>query len=206
MPTEQLGNCPLELAAFRIVSEQSPAPSGPPLGAICAALHALTKPVTNESETVKTAAALGAPAIETRRLYSDLRHRSEFDSFTDVQNRFSLECYLDQQIEEAGQYPGIFRLIYIDLNELKQVNDVDGHRVGDMYVQEVTIRRRRKLRGVDRFARLGGDEFAALLPKVCNRAEVEEIAQRLESSFDEPYTFDGYVLHGSASMFQQVPG
>lgn len=59
---------------------------------------------------------------------------------------------------------------------------------------------KRKLRGVDMFARLDGDEFTALLPKVRNRAEVEEIAQRLESSFDEPYSFDGNVLHGSASV------
>jgi diguanylate cyclase (GGDEF)-like protein len=49
-------------------------------------------------------------------------------------------------------------------------------------------------------ARLGGDEFAVLVPRPHSRKDVEEIAQRLERSFDAPYSFDGYVLHGSASV------
>ena len=49
-------------------------------------------------------------------------------------------------------------------------------------------------------ARLGGDEFAVLLPQVRNRDRVEEIAQRLERSFDEPFLIDGQTLHGSASI------
>jgi diguanylate cyclase (GGDEF)-like protein len=59
---------------------------------------------------------------------------------------------------------------------------------------------KRQLRGVDMLARLGGDEFAVLLPQVRNRARVEEIAQRLERSFDEPFTIEGQVLLGSASI------
>jgi diguanylate cyclase (GGDEF)-like protein len=49
-------------------------------------------------------------------------------------------------------------------------------------------------------ARLGGDEFAVLLPKVRNRAGVEEIAQRLIDCFNEPFAIEGQVLHGSASL------
>jgi len=49
-------------------------------------------------------------------------------------------------------------------------------------------------------ARLGGDEFAALIPEARSRARVEEIALRLEHSFDEPIAVEGYVLQGSASF------
>jgi diguanylate cyclase (GGDEF)-like protein len=49
-------------------------------------------------------------------------------------------------------------------------------------------------------ARLGGDEFAALLPRVRNRAKVEEIAQRLERCFDEPFVIEEHRLKGSASI------
>jgi diguanylate cyclase (GGDEF)-like protein len=59
---------------------------------------------------------------------------------------------------------------------------------------------KRQLRGVDMLARLGGDEFAALLPRVRNRAKVEEIAQRLERSFDEPFVIEEHRLKGSASI------
>ncbi len=196
----QLGNCPPNLAPFRIVKGQIPARSGPPIGMIYAAFHPLTKPRANESESLSAAAGLATLAIETRRLYSDLRRRSEFDLLTDIHNRFSLERNLDQQIEQARQDAGIFGLIYIDLNDFKQVNDVYGHRAGDMYLQEVATRMKRQLRAVDMLARLGGDEFAVLVPVVHTRKEVEDISRRLERSFHDPFPFEGYVLHGSASV------
>jgi diguanylate cyclase (GGDEF)-like protein len=196
----QLGNCPPELSPFRVVHELIPGRAGPPHGTIYAGFDRLTKPSANESETLSTAAALAALAIETRRLYTDLLRRSEFDLLTDIHNRFSLERSLDRSIEMAREQAGIFGLIYIDLNDFKLVNDVYGHHVGDLYLQEVAIRMKHQLRGADILARLGGDEFAVLLPKVRNRAEVEEIAQRLERCLDEPFAAEGYVLHGSASL------
>ncbi len=129
----QLGNRPAELSSFRVVGETIPARSGPPLGMIRAAFDPLTKPRAAKSETLSRTAGLTTLAIETRRLYSDLRHRSEFDLLTDVHNRFSLDNYIDRQIEKARENAGIFGLIYIDLNDFKQVNDVYGHQIGDLY-------------------------------------------------------------------------
>jgi diguanylate cyclase (GGDEF)-like protein len=196
----RLGNCPPDLTALRIVHEEITARSGKPLGTLFAAPDPLAKPGANESEALSMGAGLATLAIETRRLYSDLRHRSDFDLLTDVHNRFSLDKYLDRQIDEARRNAGIFGLIYIDLDEFKQVNDLYGHQVGDLYLQEVALRMKQQLRGGDTLARLGGDEFAVLLPLVRNRAKVEEIAQRLERSFDEPFAVEGFVLHGSASV------
>jgi diguanylate cyclase (GGDEF)-like protein len=59
---------------------------------------------------------------------------------------------------------------------------------------------KRQLRSHDLLARLGGDEFAALVVGVPTRAGVEEIALRLERSFDAPFSVDGYTLIGSASV------
>lgn len=196
----QLGNSPEDLTAFRIVQQLIPARSGPALGTIYAGFHPLVKPTTIEFETLSRAASLATLAIETRRLYSDLVHRSEYDILTDIHNRFSLENHLDQQIELARQSAGIFGLVYIDLNDFKQVNDGYGHQVGDLYLQEVAARMKRELRSEDMVARLGGDEFAVLLPKVRTRNEVVEVAHRLERCLDEPFAAEGYVIRGSASL------
>ena len=196
----QLGNSPEDLTAFRIVQQLIPARSGPALGTIYAGFHPLVKPTTIEFETLSRAASLATLAIETRRLYSDLVHRSEYDILTDIHNRFSLENHLDQQIEQARQSAGIFGLVYIDLNDFKQVNDGYGHQVGDLYLQEVAARMKRELRSEDMVARLGGDEFAVLLPKVRTRNEVVEVAHRLERCLDEPFAAEGYVIRGSASL------
>ena len=95
---------------------------------------------------------------------------------------------------------GIFGLIYIDLDDFKRINDFHGHHIGDMYLQEMALRMKRQLRPHDTLARLGGDEFAVLVPVVRSRADVQEIAHRLERCFDEPYPIEGIVLHPAASV------
>jgi diguanylate cyclase (GGDEF)-like protein len=196
----RLGNCPPQLTALRIVRKMIPARSGLPLGAIFTTFDSVTKPSATESEALSMAVGLATLSIETRRLYSDLLRRSEYDLLTDIHNRFSLEKLLDSRIDEARLKAGIFGMIYVDLDKFKQINDLHGHHVGDQYLQEVALRMKRQLRPHDTLARLGGDEFAVLLPMVRNRAEVEEIAQRLERSFDEPFALEGLVLTGSASV------
>jgi diguanylate cyclase (GGDEF)-like protein len=196
----ELGNCPPKLTAFRVVQEDIPARTGPALGAIFIALDPLAKPQPVESDALSMATALSALAIETRRLYTDLRRRSEFDLLTDTHNRFSLDKHLDTLIAEARREAKIFGVIYIDLDEFKQINDVFGHHVGDRFLQEVAIRMKHQLRSHDLLARQGGDEFAALVTQVRSRAEVEEIATRLERCLDEPFVIEGYTVRGSASI------
>ncbi len=196
----QLGNCPPKLTSFRIVQEDIPARTGPSLGSIYVALDPLTKSDAIESEALNMATALSALAIETRRLYTDLRRRSEFDLLTDTHNRFSLDKHLDALIAETRRAAGVFGIIYIDLDEFKQINDLYGHHVGDRYLQEVSLRMKRQLRPHDLLARQGGDEFAALVTVVRSRAEVEEIANRLERCLDDPFVIEGYTVHGSASV------
>ena len=196
----ELGNCPSKLAAFRIVREDIPARSGPALGTLFVAFDPLTRPQLAESDTLSMATALSALAIETRRLYTDLRRRSEFDLLTDTHNRFSLDKRLDTLIAEARDEARIFGFIYIDLDEFKQINDAFGHHVGDLYLQEVALRMKRQLRSHDLLARQGGDEFAALVTEVRSRAEVEEIAVRLERCLDAPFVIEGYTVNGSSSV------
>jgi diguanylate cyclase (GGDEF)-like protein len=196
----RLGNHPPPQESLRIVHEPIPARTGIPLGTLFAAFDPSTQPSVSENEALSVGARLATLAIETRRLYSDLLHRSEFDLLTDTHNRFSLDKRLEAQIHAARADAGIFGLIYIDLDDFKLVNDLYGHQVGDLYLQEATHRMKRQLRAHDLLARLGGDEFAALVAVVPNRAGVEEIAERLERCFDEPFTVQGYTLRGSASV------
>jgi diguanylate cyclase (GGDEF)-like protein len=195
-----LGSQPSTLNGLRVHDFSIPAHSGPPLGVVSAAFAPRADYKLNEGETLSMAAGLIALAIETRKAYSDLVRRSEVDLLTDVQNRFSFERRVDTQIKFARQSASIFGIIYIDLNDFKQVNDVYGHRVGDLYLQEVARRMKRQLRPSDVLARLGGDEFAVLVCEVGSRAQVDEIALRLQHCFDEPIEVAESVVQGSASL------
>jgi diguanylate cyclase (GGDEF)-like protein len=196
----RLGNCPPEAASLRVVQTDIPAPSGPSLGTISAGFPLDLPPRTSEVAALSMGSKLAVLAIGTRHLYDDLRHRSHFDLLTEVHNRFSLEKQLDECIDEARHGTSVFALIYVDLDEFKQINDLYGHQVGDQYLQHAAQRMKRELRSVDMFARLGGDEFAAVVSVAHNRTEVEEIAQRMGRSFDEPFALGGHVFHGEASI------
>jgi diguanylate cyclase (GGDEF)-like protein len=194
------GNRPADLSPHRIVRELIQARAGSPVGTIFAAFEANSQSSAAEMEALSISARLATLAIETRLLYTDLLHRSEFDLLTDLHNRFSLDKQLDKQIDRVRMQGGMFGLIYIDLDEFKQVNDYYGHHIGDLYLQEVSARMKRQLRSSDLLARLGGDEFAALIGVVPDRTGVDEVAHRLERCFDEPFVLDGYRLRGSASV------
>jgi diguanylate cyclase (GGDEF)-like protein len=197
---EKLGSAPLDPSGFRVVDTEISGRSEPRPCVLHAALGLHTMPSQAEAEALAAGAGLAALAIETRRLYRDLLHRSEYDLLTNLHNRFSLDSQLEARIGGERHNASVFGLIYIDLDKFKQINDRFGHRVGDIYLCQVAERMAVQLRSVDMLARLGGDEFAALIPEVHNRADVEEIALRLERCFSEPFSVDGHSLRGTASI------
>jgi len=149
---------------------------------------------------MENATRLAALAIETGGKYSDLVRRSELDPLTKAYNRFAFERDLDIAIEQASNISSRLGLIYIDLDHFKQVNDQFGHRIGDQYLQEAARRIQHLLRPSDMLARLGGDEFVVSIASVETASELDEIAGRLQHSFDNPFSLDQCEVSGNVSI------
>lgn len=198
----EAGNRPeqLDTPELRIADHVIGSNAKPVHGTLYAAFDARTTPQSDEDRALAMAAELATLAVENSKFHSELLHRSEFDMLTDIQNRFSFEKQLDEQIEHSRRTSGIFGLIYIDLNGFKQVNDVYGHQVGDSFLQHVAERMKQLLRSGDVLARIGGDEFVVLVRVVRNRTEMGHIVSRLARCFDEPICVDDLILPGSASF------
>jgi diguanylate cyclase (GGDEF)-like protein len=194
------GIAPSQLNALRVVEMKIASHKDSTLETLSVAFDPRFPRSAEETAALTVGARLASLAIDTRRLYTDLRRRSEFDLLTDIPNRFAMEKLIDARIEEAQQTAGMLGLIYIDLDNFKQVNDRYGHHVGDLFLQEAASRMKLQLRGGDMLARLGGDEFTALVSIVHSRRDVEEIACRLEHCFDDPFIIEEVFLSGAASV------
>ena len=83
---------------------------------------------------------------------------------------------------QAQRHTGPIALIYIDLDDFKQVNDTQGHEAGDIVLRTVAMRLRRLIRDSDTVARIGGDEFVILLLDVPDRDAALIVAHKAEEA------------------------
>lgn len=87
------------------------------------------------------------------------------DDLTKAYNRRFFETYLDEEIERSRRYGTLFSIIFLDLDDLKMVNNLYGHLSGSRTLQEVAKRILGAVRGIDKVVRFGGDEFCVILPQ-----------------------------------------
>ncbi len=120
------------------------------------------------------------------------------DPLTGVLNRRGFERDASKRLSESED-DATGALLYIDLNDFKQVNDERGHEVGDQLLTIAAARLRKSLRSCDIIGRPGGDEFVALVPDV-SADTAEKLAKRLTSSLEEPYVIGTEQLLCAASI------
>jgi diguanylate cyclase (GGDEF)-like protein len=91
-------------------------------------------------------------------------------------------------------------VLFVDLDNFKQVNDSFGHATGDLLLQEIAMRLMRSVRANDTVARLGGDEFAVLIEDVHANEDALVVASNIRKLVSEPVCADGFVLRERASI------
>lgn len=137
---------------------------------------------------------------EQRRLVSEISHRAMHDELTQVFNRSEFEVRLQTLLEGVQQIPQTHALMFIDLDQFKQVNDACGHSVGDQLLRQIANLLIDNLREGDLLARLGGDEFGVILTN-CNSVDARGIAQQICRKVDGfRFLHDGRRFRVGASI------
>ncbi|HEX7680515.1 MAG TPA: sensor domain-containing diguanylate cyclase [Thermoanaerobaculia bacterium] len=103
------------------------------------------------------------------------------DDLTKAFNRRFFESYLDEEIERARRYGATCSIIFLDLDDLKTVNNAHGHLAGSRTLQEVAKRIMAAVRGIDKVVRFGGDEFCIILPQT-DQEQAVAVAHRVRKA------------------------
>ncbi len=157
-------------------------------------------PLALHTEALEFGCNLAAIAIDNRRLYEDMLHRSRHDQLTGLPNRSVVEECLENAVRNAAEKHSFAALLYLDLDDFKSVNDSFTHRVGDSYLIEVSHRFRACLRSGDVIGRIGGDEFVAVLTELEDPGLARVIADRLVHAMEAPFLIEHHLIRGSVSI------
>ena len=139
---------------------------------------------------------------ERRRGEEQLAYLAYHDPLTQLPNRILVEQQLDLALARARRSGGAVALMFVDLDDFKEVNDRLGHAAGDQLLTGVAARLRDVLRDSDVLARQGGDEFLVLISDLADdpAAACELVAAKLLSALREPFVVAGAEVRTGASI------
>jgi len=136
---------------------------------------------------------------ERKRAEERIQYLANFDALTGLPNRAQLEGHVKYAISLVQRSQGELALMFLDLDNFKDINDTLGHTVGDALLIELAKRLQLVLRDEDTVSRLGGDEFIFLLP-FTDATGAAQVAQKLLDIINQPYQVEQYNLNLTASI------
>jgi diguanylate cyclase (GGDEF)-like protein len=126
--------------------------------------------------------------ISAAKAHEESLHRlANTDTLTTLPNRHWLMSYLPRAIERAGADGKGLAVIFVDLDDFKNLNDTLGHAAGDDLLRAAAGRLKAVLRPGDSIARLGGDEFTMLLDAIDGAGEAHAVAERIIATLGEVF-------------------
>jgi len=129
-----------------------------------------------------------------------LQFLATHDNLTGLPNRFLFFDRLDQAIKKSRRQKHRFALLFIDLDDFKQVNDSFGHVTGDEALKKVADFLAQSVRDSDTVARLAGDEFMIILDNIRSISDVETITQKTLRAISQPIETEQATIVVTASI------
>jgi diguanylate cyclase (GGDEF)-like protein len=140
-------------------------------------------------------------ADEDRRRYEErLRHLAFHDPLTGLVNRALFVDRVDHALATRERTQRLVAVLFVDLDDFKEINDSYGHSVGDRVLAAVADCLRGCVRAADTPGRLGGDEFAILLEDLAGPQDADATADRIRAALEQPVEAHGIEVQVHASI------
>ncbi|WP_419608302.1 putative bifunctional diguanylate cyclase/phosphodiesterase, partial [Thiolapillus sp.] len=155
--------------------------------------------------------SLRSPCLAAVEAFSEMRrqvwkrqqgldHLAHHDPLTQLPNRLLFMDRLEHALSIARRHNKMVALLFLDLDNFKQINDALGHFAGDELLVNVARRLQKVIRKSDTVARLGGDEFAILLEDIGQKAFARNVALKILKELQSPLEIGSQQYHISGSI------
>jgi diguanylate cyclase (GGDEF)-like protein/PAS domain S-box-containing protein len=153
-----------------------------------------------EKDLIRLMSALCGSALERLAHEERLGALAFYDALTGLPNRVLFDDRVEQTLVAARRHKQKFAILYFDLDDFKEVNDLHGHVAGDEVLRVVAHRLQGVARESDTVARDGGDEFVALQRFVRSPQDAMRMARRINEALRQPIIVNDFVVASSASV------
>ena len=157
-------------------------------------------PIHNREQNVTGAVIVFHDASKARAHTEKMIHLAQHDVLTGLPNRVLLNEHLNRALGIAKRHQKQVALLFLDVDNFKQVNDSLGHLVGDKLLQSVARRLAKLVRITDTLCRQGGDEFVMLLTEIEHSEAAAQVAKKLIAAISAPHLIDGHRLEVTLSI------
>lgn len=157
-------------------------------------------PIREQDGKISGAVIVFHDVTAARALASNMAYLAHHDALTQLPNRVLLDDRIEHAISLAERRGSSLAVLFLDLDNFKNINDSLGHAVGDSLLQSVAQRLSACVRHSDTVSRSGGDEFILLLTECRNTQDAALTAQKLLISVADTYQIDQHNLQVTSSV------
>ncbi|MHB8624192.1 MAG: sensor domain-containing protein, partial [Sulfuricaulis sp.] len=144
--------------------------------------------------------AIARDITERKQAEQRLVYLAQYDALTGLPTRVLFHDRANHALARAHREEKLVAIMYLDLDNFKQVNDGMGHHVGDELLKAVAQRITSCLRDVDTVSRMGGDEFTVILESIPHIDNATIVAEKILEVMQEAFHIDGTVIHITISI------
>lgn len=157
-------------------------------------------PVVDDHGQTTHYLAMQEDITEFKNKENQIKHQANYDSLTELPNRFLAMDRMGQAINNAIRNDQPVVLMIIDLDDFKRINDSMGQEVGDQMISIAAGRISETVRQTDTVARYGGDEFVIILNHLDSATDAPRVAEKVLSNLANSFFIDGNELNITASI------
>ncbi len=151
-------------------------------------------------EAVRGVIANTRDVSERRVIQEHIQHLAFHDALTGLPNRTLMQDRISQAIARAERASHQFAVMFIDIDNFKNINDTLGHDAGDQLLSEVAKRLSNAVRARDTIARQGGDEFIVLIDQIDGQRGATRVAHKVLDALRSAFVVNGVDQHVSGSI------